>query len=188
MGWIEIRAIMINIRAKKGSKQVIEKLKIQKGDFIADIGSGGGYLTCEFAKKVGKNGRVFAIDTDEKLLKCIDKLIMKKNIQNVRTLVSDEDGVILSKGNCDLIFMRNVFHHIKDQVAYFKKMKENLKPGGRIAIVEWSNPLIWSHISGTNHSTPENKICQVMQEAGFQNTEKFDFLDGQSFNIFKSVD
>jgi arsenite methyltransferase len=59
MNWVEIRAGMLNSRAKKDSDQVIKKLKIQKGDFIADVSSGGGYLTFEFAKKTRKSGKVF---------------------------------------------------------------------------------------------------------------------------------
>lgn len=135
-------------------------------------------------KKQGKVAK-FSVDTNVKFLKRIDKSIQNQNINNVKTVVSDEDGFSLPIHDCDLIFMRNVFHHITNPESYFKRIKQNLKPGGRIAIVEYSKRIAWSYISGTNHSTPENKICQVMQEAGFQKIEKFNFLDGQSFNIFQ---
>ena len=76
---------------------------------IADVGSGGGYYTLEFAEKAGRDGKVFAVDTNENLLQCINAKLKKRQLQNVATLTAGKDGFRLGEGCCDLIFMRNVF-------------------------------------------------------------------------------
>jgi ubiquinone/menaquinone biosynthesis C-methylase UbiE len=180
-----IWAFMLNNRAKKDSQKVLESLQINPGDVIADIGSGGGYFAFEFAKKVGGNGKVFAIDTNKNLLDYIGSKFQVYQIQNVVTIIGNERGFTLP-ACCNLMFMRNVFHHLSDAVPYFQNIKAGLKADGRIAIIEWSPDAKGSDAFHTKHSTPEADICKVMKAAGFQHLESFRFLDGQSFNIFKA--
>lgn len=180
MNLISIRASMLNYRAKKGSSEVIKKLEIKKGDIIGDIGSGGGFFTFKFSKIVGAEGKVFAVDTNQKLLAHIN-LIMKRNqIQNIETLPSNENCCPLLDTSCNFIFMRNVFHHIINQVNYFENIRNCLNTGGKIVIIEW---LPGATLIG--HCTEEMKIKEIMKGAGFTHLKSFDFLKKQSFNIFE---
>ena len=72
----ENRAKMFNKRASKPkykADQILEKLALKPGQFIADIGSGGGYFTYRFAKAVGEKGKVYAVDTNQEFLTFIKK-------------------------------------------------------------------------------------------------------------------
>lgn len=180
----EICAAMLNNRAKKDSQKVLEALGIHAGDSIADIGSGGGYFTLELAKRVGTSGIVFAADTNKKLLARIENILRKSRISNVKTVVCSEDGCPLRNKSCDLIFMRNVFHHIKDPVSYFTRLGESVKPGGRIAIVEWKHTGR-GFVGRTGHATPEAEILKIMLKAEFAHLQAFNFLPDQSFHIFR---
>lgn len=180
-----IWAVMLNNRAKRDSEKVLESLEIKAGDIIADIGSGGGYFTVRLAKRTGSGGKVFAVDTNQKLLLYINKMMKKQHIQNIETVLGREDGCSLPTENCDLIFMRNVFHHIADPVSYFTNIKKSLKFGGRIAIIEWSQSTRRSHVSYAGHCTSEKDIQRVMREAGYTHLNSLDFVDGQSLNIFE---
>jgi ubiquinone/menaquinone biosynthesis C-methylase UbiE len=124
--------------------------------------------------------KVFAVDTNTDLLRFINKRSKKQEMQNVVTIVADASGFGLSGENCNLIFFRNVFHHIDNAEVYFRNIQQHLKPNGRIAIIEWLNQ------NGANgrHSTSELKICKVMETAGYKRINAFDFLHNQSFNIF----
>jgi arsenite methyltransferase len=186
MGLSGIWAIMLNNRAKKDASRVLESLQIKTGDVIADVGSGGGHFTLEFAKKVGKDGRVFAVDTNRKLLDYIDAKLQTQQIRNVVTVIGGEKGFALPNSSCDLMFMRNVFHHISDPVPYFQNIRVNLNPEGRIAIIEWRPGAKGSYAIHTGHCTPEPEICKVMEAAGFRHLGAFGFLEKQSFNIFGS--
>lgn len=52
--------------------KVLKNLNISNGDIVRDISVGRGYFTFEFSRKVGKNGRIYAIDTNQKSLDFID--------------------------------------------------------------------------------------------------------------------
>ncbi|EPY2278833.1 class I SAM-dependent methyltransferase [Clostridium sporogenes] len=180
MNLTSIRASMLNYRAKKNSSEVIKKLEIKKGDIIGDIGSGGGFFTFQFSKIVGTDGKIFAVDTNQKLLSHINKISKRNEIQNIETMLSNETGCPLPNTSCNFIFMRNVFHHITRQVDYFKNIKNCLNTGGKIVIIEWL-----PNASLIGHYTEETKIKEIMKEAGFTHLKSFDFLKKQSFNIFE---
>lgn len=181
----EIWALMLNNRAKKDSKKVLESLGIKYGYVIGDIGSGGGYFAAQLSKRAGKDGKVFAVDNDKDLLLYVDKAMKKQHICNVETVLAQENECPLPKQSCDLIFMRNVFHHIEDPVSYFTNMKENLKPYGRLAIVEWLPDMGRIYVSRAGHCTSEKAIQNILFQAGFVQLESFDFLKSQSFKMFK---
>lgn len=181
----EIWALMLNNRAKKDSEKVLESLEIKRGYVIGDIGSGGGYFAAQFSKRTGEDGKVFAVDNDKDLLLYVDKAMKKKHIYNVETVIVQEDECPLPKQSCDLIFMRNVFHHIEDPGSYFTNLKESLKPHGRLAIVEWLPDMGGIYVSRAGHCTSEKTIQNILYQAGFEQLKSFNFLKVQSFKIFK---
>lgn len=185
MNLANIWAHMLNNRAKRDSIKVIDTLQIKADDVIVDIGAGGGYYTFQFAKKVREKGKVFAVDSNINLLGYINMKIKLWEIQNVVTVIGNEKGFSLPDTSCDLMFIRNAFHHISDAATYFQNIKMNLNPQGRIAIIEWSPSTKGLYVSRARHFTPETEIYQTMKTAGFQHIETYRFLDKQSFNIFK---
>ncbi len=176
------KAKMFNSRALEHSAEIIESLDIQPGNTIADLGSGGGYYTYEFARLVGTEGRVYAVDTDDSLLAYVKKSAAKRKLENLEAVTATEKSSNLPDNSCDLIFLRNVFHHIKEPTAYFKRLGKAIKPGGSIAIVEWT-----PDASPHGHAVNSQQIIKIMQDAGYNLYHKFEFLKKQSFQIFKTT-
>nr|MDO8046318.1 methyltransferase domain-containing protein [Candidatus Baldrarchaeota archaeon] len=134
----DFQAKMFNKKAsdpKNKPDQIIEAIVLRPGQSIADIGLGGGYFSLRFAKIVGEERRVYAVDTKPEFLEYVKNSAKEKGLNNIPTLVSG-DKLNLSEKSLDLIFMRNVTH-IPNRVEYFKNLKRFLKPGGRIAIIEY---------------------------------------------------
>ncbi|MGB9979323.1 methyltransferase domain-containing protein [Methanobacterium sp.] len=104
-------------------EKVLKSLNIHKGDIIGDIGTGGGYFTFEFSRKVGKNGRVYAIDTNQKSLAFIDDKSKKEMINNIKPVLADQNGLYLLE-TVDMFFLRNAFHHLPESIKYFKNIKQ----------------------------------------------------------------
>jgi arsenite methyltransferase len=180
------RMNMLNKEAKSAKNkplEIISNLKIENGDVIADIGSGGGYYTFEFSKKVGEQGKVYSIDTNEKSLKYIDDNLKNAKINNTYTILVDENGLSIPD-KVDLIFLRNVFHHLPQPENYFKNIKQYLKKDGKLTIIEHKKKG-YNFVSIFGHTTPEEDIVNIMEEAGFYLYKKLDFLPNQSFTIFK---
>jgi len=181
----KLNAKMFNKKAsnpKNKPDEIINKLKILTGQHIADIGSGGGYFSFRFAKLVGKEGKVYSIDTNKDLLEFISNNANQQEQGNIKTILATEENIPLPEGKIDLIFMRNVYHHITNRVEYVKKLKKILKSDGKVAIIEYKKRgrLFGSHRPSDHYVIPE-VIIKEMETAGYQVEEKHFFLPEQSF-------
>jgi ubiquinone/menaquinone biosynthesis C-methylase UbiE len=169
---------------KNKPDQILETLALRQGQKVADIGAGGGYFSLRFANAVGREGQVFAVDTNEEFLEYIKYKAKEEGLNNVETVLVTEDDLTLPKGSIDLIFMRNVYHHLTNRVQYFKRIKGLMKPEGRIAIIEYRHGRRFSFRGIFGHYVPKEIIIKEMNEAGYQLEEDMDFLPEQSFTIF----
>ncbi|MFH1471154.1 MAG: class I SAM-dependent methyltransferase [Candidatus Micrarchaeota archaeon] len=182
-----VKAEMFNRKAsdpKNKPGQVLESLGLQAGDVVLDIGAGGGYFSLRFAKIVGANGEVYAADVNREFLQLIKENAEQSELANVQTMLVGHDGVSLPEKSIDLVFMRNVYHHLPKRVEYLKKLLSILKPGGRIAVIEYfpGGFSIFRRLFG--HHTPKATITKELREAGYKLTRDFDFLPEQSFQVF----
>lgn len=169
---------------KHKSERIIENLQIQEGHTIADIGAGGGYFTLKFARKVGKNGKVYVVDTKSKYLDFIRRQAQREGVDNIIFVLATEDRMDLPEAAFDLIFARNVFHHLTAPGKYFCNLKRFLKPSGKVAIIDHQPKSGFSFVSLFRHYTPEEVILQVMESAGYFLVESFNFLSEQTLNLF----
>jgi len=180
------KAEMFNKKAsdrKNKPDKVIESIGLKSGDVIADIGSGGGYFTLRFAEIVGKEGKVYAVDTDEKLLEFIRKKAKQKGLENIIT-VSVKDKLKLPEKSLDYVFMRNVTHHISTRINYFKELKNFLKPSGRVIIIEYKKCKPFTFRGMFGHYVPKEVIIKEMEKAGYILEREFDFLQEQHFTVY----
>lgn len=164
---------------------VVRALELQRGGHVADLGSGTGYFTFHLADAVGPEGRVYAVDVDESLVKYVERQGQEKGHPNVQGVLANYDDPLIPQG-VDLIFTSNTFHHIQDRPAYFGRVKKYLRPGGRVAIVEGDERGEWwlvRKIIGS-HSTPRDQIVAEMEAAGYGKTNELGFLETQSFLVF----
>jgi len=165
--------------------QILEALELRQGQNVADIGAGGGYFCLQFAKVVGSKGKVYAVDTNPELLKFIEQKAKELGLNNVETIIVTGEDLALPERSLDLVFMRNVCHHLTNRVEYFKKLKRFLKPKGRVAIVEYKRAKPFTFHGMFGHYVPRETIIEEMKEAGYRVKQEFDFLPEQSFTIFQ---
>ena len=181
-----LKANMFNKKAsdpRNKPNQIIETIGLKSGQVIAYIGSGGGYFTLRFAEIVGEEGKVYAVDTDGKLLEFVNNNAKQKGLNNIIRVLA-KDKLELPKESLDFVFMRNVTHHISNRVSYFKDLKKFLKPHGKVVIIEYkkSKPFTFRGMFG--HYVSKEAIVQEMEEAGYVLEKEFDFLPEQHFTIY----
>jgi len=164
--------------------RIIESLGIEEGDAVADIGSGGGYFTLRFAEKVGKTGRVYAVDTRRDYLDFVRRRAEREGLENIVFSPVTGDGPDLPESALDLVFARNVFHHLPEPAAFFRNVGGFLKPGGKVAIIEHAPAGGFSFVGMFKHYTPVGEIIRDMDAAGYRLAGSYDFLPGQSFSLF----
>ena len=162
--------------------KVIAALQIREGAQIADLGAGGGYFTFYLAKAAGSNGKVYAVDIDKGTNELIAERAKKDGVDNVTTILAKSNDPLLPQSGVDLIFTSNTYHHFDNRVVYFSNLRKYLKPGGRIAIIDYDRRA-W--LEGLlRHYTPSEFIKREMEQAGYTLQQEPAFLDRQSFLIF----
>lgn len=172
-------------RKKNQAEKILTTLQIQPGQTIADIGSGGGFFSMLFSKQVGANGKVYAIDTNEEFLEFITSQAAKQSMTNITTVPTTEHTVPLPTNSIDLVFVRNVYHHLANRITYFSAIKPLLTAQGQVAIIEHlPKGSRMSFHKRYGHNVPKETIIEEMNKAGYLVSASFDFLPTQSFTIF----
>jgi len=112
-------------------------LKIAKGASVADIGAGSGFITERLASRVGPTGRVYANDVQPQMLQMLAARLAKKKITNVTLVQGAIDDPKLAPESVDLEIMVDVYHEFSQPQAMLRKLREALKPGGRLVLLEY---------------------------------------------------
>jgi cyclopropane fatty-acyl-phospholipid synthase-like methyltransferase len=161
--------------------RVIATLKIAPGQRVADIGSGSGLFTRPIARQLGEKGIIYAIDVDTELLKYVEQTAREQKLNNIRTILAAADDPKLPEA-VDWMVIIDTLHHIGNQAAYLKNLKRHLRPGGRIAIIDFSDSWPQGHES-MKYSLDD--LDGWMKAAGFKRIEKHDFLNNNFFVIYQ---
>src|SRR5580765_1678212 len=111
--------------------------KIAKGASVADIGAGSGYMTEKLAARVGPAGRVFANDVQPQMLEMLSRRLASKRIANVTLVQGSVDDPKLAPASVDLALMVDVYHELSQPQAMLQHLRDALKPGGRLVLLEY---------------------------------------------------
>lgn len=182
-----IKARLFNRRAssaKSRSDEIVRVLSLKPGQQIADVGSGGGYFSFLFARYVGREGKVYAIDTNKGLLNFVRSSSEKNGFHNIITVLAQGDRFPLMNEKLDLVFLRNVYHHLPSREVYFRDLIESLDTGSKIAIIDYDGRGKWSFHRFFCHYVPKETIINEMIAAGYSLVEDHTFLPEQSFLVF----
>jgi ubiquinone/menaquinone biosynthesis C-methylase UbiE len=124
-------------QAEHDVPMMVDVLELKPGMTVADVGAGFGANTIVFAKWIGPSGRVFATDIGANQLKLIRGAVESEKLTNVTVVEGAPAATNLPAACCDAIFMRDVYHHIGDTAAFDKSLLGSLKPGGRLAVIDF---------------------------------------------------
>jgi ubiquinone/menaquinone biosynthesis C-methylase UbiE len=117
--------------------RAIDVLKLPKGAAVADIGAGSGYMTEKLSQKVGPTGKVYAADIQQGMIDLLNKRIARRKLTNVTPVLSTQDDPRLPIEAIDLVLMVDVYHELSQPQLVLRHIKASLKPGGRLALVEY---------------------------------------------------
>jgi arsenite methyltransferase len=172
-------------RPKYKAQEIVDRFHLNEGDAVADVGSGGGYFTFLFSGEVGESGTVFAVDVSRGNLEYIRSQAERRGLGNVKTVLAGENPMDLPEGGIDKMFLRNVFHHIKDPGSYFSGIRRFLKPDAKIVIIDHEKKTKGIFVGILKHYTPVENIVDTLAESGFQLCDRSGFLPTQSFLVFE---
>ena len=160
--------------------EVIRALKLAPDAAIADIGSGTGYFAVRLARSVPQ-GRVYGADLEPDMVRFLNERAAKEGLPNLRSVLAAEDRPNLP-GPVDLVLLVDTYHHVARRAAYFESLRKQLKPGGRVAIIDFT--LESPTGPPVRHRIAPQKVAEEMAQAGYRLAEEHRFLPNQYFLVF----
>jgi len=115
----------------------LDALKLAAGSIVADVGAGSGYMTVKMAKRVGPTGKVYANDIQPQMLSMLKQRLDREKLANVELVLGAFDDPKLPATALDLILMVDVYHEFSQPQQMLRHMRESLKPGGRLVLLEY---------------------------------------------------
>lgn len=163
-------------------EQVVAALGLKPDAVVADIGAGTGYFSVRIARVVPQ-GRVFAIDIEPTMLAHITSRAEKDGLGNVTTVRGSETSVNIPD-KVDLVLIVDTYHHIDARRAYMAAVRSSLKPGGRVAIIDFKPDAAEGAPKHMRLAT--ETVVAEMTAAGFEQDASFAFLPHQYFLTFRA--
>jgi ubiquinone/menaquinone biosynthesis C-methylase UbiE len=115
----------------------LDAIKLVQGSTVADVGAGSGYMTVKMAKRVGPGGKVYANDIQPEMLARLRQRLVREKITNVEMVLGTADDPKLPPAALDLILMVDVYHEFSEPQTMLQRMRDALKPDGRLVLLEY---------------------------------------------------
>ena len=160
--------------------EVIRALKLAPDAAVADIGSGTGYFAVRLAR-VAPNGRVYGADIGPDMVRFLNERAAKEKLANLASHLAAEADPKLP-APVDLALLVDTYHHVAKRADYFARLRGSLKPGGRVAIIDFrldspTGPPV-------EHRIAPERVRAEMEQAGYRLLEEHGFLPNQYFLVF----
>lgn len=159
--------------------RILERAGVRSGDAVADIGCHEGFLSMHLSRRVGEHGKVFAVDVREDRLSDLKVHARERGLWNITTVLAETDDPKLPRNSLDVVFIMDTYHEMQPYEVILKHVKNALKPGGRIAILEKMK----AHARGKSreeqvaaHTLSADFVKNELQDAGFMITHTYDDL------------
>jgi ubiquinone/menaquinone biosynthesis C-methylase UbiE len=162
-----------NADADDEIKRLAAVMEWTPGTIVADIGAGDGKYAFAAAELVGPSGKVFATEIDQDKLAKLRSEVTKRHLANVTVLESKDADTNLPAKCCDAIFLRRVYHHLTKPAEFDAALVRSLKPGGRLAIIEFPPRSSLDPVQGVpanrgGHGIPRDVAIEELTTAGFR--------------------
>jgi len=167
----------------------IDQFGITEGSRVADLGCGAGFYSIAAAKKVGPDGKVYAVDIQQELLSRLATEAVAEEIENLEVVWGDIQkvgGTKIGDGIVDSVIISNVLFQLEDANGLFGEAYRILKPGGRVLVVEWQDS--FGGLGPEQKSiVSEQTTNQFLQSAGFKIMNTIDAGDHHYGIVAKKI-
>jgi len=152
------------------AEEVMQLAGVKPGMSVADVGAGEGYYTVRLARVVGAKGRVLAEDIVPEVRDALSDRIQRERLDNVAVKLGTADNPMLPRESFDRVFLVHMYHEVQSPYAFLWHMREGVKPGGLIVVVDANRPV-------KQHGMPPEQLKCEFAALGLQPV-KFSMLTG----------
>jgi ubiquinone/menaquinone biosynthesis C-methylase UbiE len=170
-------------------KEIVKRCGIKPGMVVADIGAGTGLFTRMFAKEVGPQGTVLAVEIAPKFIDHINKTCRDAGLTNVKTILGNQISTELPANSTDLAFICDTYHHFEYPHRTIASIRQALRPGGRIVLIDFhrvpgkSREWVLDHVRAG-----QEVFTREIESGGFRQVGEEKFLDENYFLRFEKVE
>ena len=165
---------------------VLDALKLRGGETVVDLGAGSGYFTFRIAPRVGRAGKVLAVEIQDEMLQTIRQRAQALKVTNVEAVKGSETDPNLPAKAVDLVLMVDVYHELAYPFEVMTKIREALKPGGRVVFVEYrkEDPDVPIKLV---HKMSVEQVKREMKAVGLAHMQTLETLPLQHILVFEKT-
>ena len=152
--------------------EVLDALGARAGARVADIGSGSGYFTVRLAERVGRGGRVYAVDVDRAALDRLRERVSRDGLGQVEVVLGEGGDPRLPSG-LDAVLIVDAYHEFREYEAMLQAICRALVPGGRLVIIDGEAP-------GDRPRTEYHRLHRIPSEVVQQEVLRHGFVFKES--------
>jgi ubiquinone/menaquinone biosynthesis C-methylase UbiE len=167
--------------------ELVAALGVARGDVVADLGAGTGYLSRRLAAAVGPDGTVLAVETEPNLVVHLRERAEREKTPNVVPVLASAADPRLPVGLVDLILVVDTYHHFDDRRAYLRALRRFLRPSGRVAIVDWQKRELPVG-PPMEHKLSRQQVLDEMRASGYRLAAEHTILPYQYFLVFAQAE
>ncbi len=163
---------------------VIQAMNLRDGQVVADIGAGTGFYSRRLARAVAPTGKVYAEDIQPEMLERLKESAAGEGITNIVPVLGTETDPNLPQREMDWVLLVDVYHEFQDPQPMLAKIRQSLKPNGRVALVEYrAEGDSAAHISAEHRMSVEQVLAE-WTPAGFTLEKTIEDLPTQHLFLF----
>jgi len=152
-------------------KAITEALGLRPGQAVADIGAGTGLFEEPFARAVGPTGVVYAVDIAPAFIEHIRERAAAAGLSQVQPVLCDDRSTGLPPGSVDVAFVCDTYHHFENPSDTLASLREALRPGGRLVVVDFERVEGQSRAWVLEHvRCGREQVIAEIEAAGFRYT------------------
>ncbi|MFZ9089740.1 MAG: class I SAM-dependent methyltransferase [Planctomycetaceae bacterium] len=168
--------------------EIVAELGLKPGMVIADVGAGTGLFTREFAAKLGRDGRVLAVDISKNFLEHIRRTTREKGLLNVETVLCSDDSTKLPQDSVDAVFICDTYHHFEYPAKTMTSVRKALKPGGKVYVIDFHRIEGKSSEWTMNHVRAGQEVFEAeILEAGFRRVRQVEGVLSDNYMLVFEV-
>ncbi len=170
-------------RASQPADAIVEALRIEAHDVIADYGAGTGYTAFPLAQRLeelGGNGVVLALDVEPRMLELIRQRSVETGLAHrIREISvrSEAQASVFSPGELDKAVLVNVYHELPSRPAILAHIFEALRLEGTILVVDWKKDTRTDLGPPADHRVSPGTCLHELLDAGFKNAHEVNLFE-----------
>ena len=168
-------------------EELLDLLGITEGDVVADVGAGPGYLSLRAADRVGRTGKVFAVDVQPEMIDGLEMMIKKFGHENIVPILGDVDDPKLPAENVDHVLIVMAYHEFSHPVEMMRHVRKAMKRDGQMLLVEYKAETPASRVDPL-HKMSEAEIMKEIPALGFKRDRVIDIIPSQHIFVFTKTE